>query len=153
MTPRKKGEDLICDVKPLSGLTDTWRIFYEESASLNPVAEKSDCEELRGKGDTRIYVWGMVDGILHCCVSIESKTYVKGGRILERRNRVYEHLAGVPGIQRYSGCVLRFPASMLDVVATAIKARKRRQITQEERERLRKISPFINPSITLPKAA
>lgn len=110
------------DMKPLSEQTKKWKIFHEESADLNLREERPDFEELRGYHDTRIYVWGMMGGELTCCVSTEN-------------NHVYNRLSRIPGLKKYSGCVLLFPAMLLDIVAEEIKAKKRRILSPEQRER------------------
>lgn len=104
---------------PLSQLTTHWRIFHEESAALNPREEKSDFEELRGRGDTRIYRHGQET----LAVSTE-------------RGKTYAKLRRLPGLTPKTGCVLLFHDALLDTVAEAIGAKKRRQVTEEQRERL-----------------
>lgn len=101
--------------KPLSQLTSKWRIYHEESADLNPRDERTDFEELRGRGDTRIYRHGQTE----LAVSTEV-------------TRTYDRLASIPGLRPKNGCVLLFDDEMLDVVAGAVRAKHRRQYTPEQ---------------------
>mgnify|MGYP001590120739 FL=1 len=79
-------------------------------------------EELRGQGDTRIYVWGMEQGELLLCVSTDNP------------RRFNTLIRTVPTLQRYSGSVLRFPVSLLDAVAEVIKAKKKRHLSEEAKK-------------------
>lgn len=105
---------------PLSSLTTKWRIFHEEAADLNPRDERTDFEELRGEKDTRIY--RQVEGIL-AVSSDDSRAQIK--------------LRRISGLRPYSGSVLLFPDALLDTVAEAITAKKRRQYTPEQIEALK----------------
>ena len=117
--------------QPLSALTDTWRIFYEAAADLNPRDERSDYEELRGNYGARIYRQGQ-DTL---AVSTESR-------------RVYNRLRrDIPGLQVKTGCVLLFPDALLDTVAEAINARRKRQVSEEEKGRLRTLSQQYSPFV------
>jgi hypothetical protein len=106
--------------KPLSALTSTWRIFYEESANLNSRDERTDCEELRGYGGSRMYRHGQET----LAVSTETQGYMRLGRI--------------PGLAPKTGSLLVFPDALLDTVADAIRARYRRTYTPEQLEELRR---------------
>ena len=112
--------------KPLSSLSKRYRIFYEEGVEIVPREEKRDYEELRGVKDTRIYRHGQ--DVL--AVSTENE------RLYQRLKRT------IPGLKPRTPCVLLFPDYFLDIVATAIKAKRRRQVTERERGRLREISPY-----------
>src|SRR5262245_35072746 len=101
---------------PLSALTSRWRIFYEESADLNPRDERSDFQELRGtQNDCRIYRHGQSQ----LAVSTESGGY-------------YAKLARIPGLRPKTGSVLVFPDALLHTVAQAIRARYKPQSTPEQ---------------------
>lgn len=140
-TPRQRRNALApFFVHPLSRLTSRWRIFYEESADSAVRAERSDFEELRGAGNTRIYRHGQET----LAVSCETQRYAA--------------LSRIPGLIPKSGCVLLFPDGLLDTVAEAIHAKHRRQLSAEQiadlttriaRARLSRkqvdTSPFVNP--------
>lgn len=79
-------------------------------------------EELRGQGDTRIYVWGMEQGELLLCVSTDNP------------RRFNTLIRTVPALQRYSGSELRFPAPFLNMVAEVIKAKKKRHLSEEAKK-------------------
>jgi len=100
---------------PLSVLTTKWRIFHEESADLTPRDERTDFEELRGRGDTRISRHSQD----RLAVSTET-------------THTYNRLKIIPGLKSHTGCVLLFPDALLDIVATAIGAKYRRQYTPEQ---------------------
>ena len=88
-------------------------------------ADKKNYEELRGQGDSRIYVYGIDEGKFWLHVSTDNP---------RRYNTL---LRTIPNLRRYTGSVLRFSPDLLDTVASAIKAKKKRVISPEERERLR----------------
>ena len=116
----------------LSDLTTKWQIYYEESAYYAPRAEKKMFEELRGQGDSRIYVWGKDErGELLIAVSTDNP---------RRFNSI---MRTVPNSRRDSGSVLLFLATQLETVATAIKAKKKRVLSEAVRkaaaERLAKV--------------
>ena len=103
--------------RPLSAVTTRWRIYHEESAELNPRDERTDFEELRGTGDTRIYRHGQD---VFAVSSDVGKTQAR--------------LRRIPGLRPKSGSVLLFADALLDTVAEAIHARKRRQLSPEHLE-------------------
>ena len=107
--------------KPLSAITTKWRIFHEESVFLNPQDEKTDFEELRGQSDTRIYRHGQTE----LAVSSDNP-------------RVQAKLRLISGLRPKTGSVLLFSDALIDTVAQAIQARKRRQYTPEQLEELRR---------------
>lgn len=108
----------------LHELTTRYRIFHEEPVELGMVArtEWPDYEELRGVGDTRLYLYSEARGLL--AVSTES---------IQR----YRRLEGMPEMKPLNGCVLLFPYARLGDVAEAIKAKKKQQVSPERREWLR----------------
>lgn len=132
--------------KPLSHVTTKWRIFYEESAFLNPREERSDFEELRGVKESRIYRHG--DDVL--AVSSDNRRLqikLRDLLVIPREPRPVNEWWGkgepshLPRAK--TGSVLLFADEMLNVVAEAIKARKKVSLTAEEtevrRERMRKM--------------
>ena len=109
----------------LSDLTTKWQIYHEESAYYAPRAEKKMFEELRGQGDSRIYVWGKDErGELLIAVSTDNP----------RRLNII--MRTVPDSRRDSGSALLFPVALLDAVATAIKAKKKRVLSEETKKTL-----------------
>lgn len=109
----------------LSDLTTKWQIYHEESAYYAPRAEKKMFEELRGQGDSRIYVRGKDEqGELLIAVSTNNP----------RRQNII--MRTVPGSRRDSGSALLFPATLLDEVATAIRAKKKRMLSEKRRKAL-----------------
>lgn len=110
--------------RPLSSLTTRWHIYHEESVYYAPQDEKKDFEELRGTGDSRVYMWGEEGGETLVCVSTDSP------RLQNRLRRA------IPGLREYSGSVFRFTPDLLDTVATFIKARKKRVISEELRAKM-----------------
>lgn len=129
--------------KPLSQLTNKWQIFHEESVYLNPKDEKSDFEEIRGVSDSRIYRHGQE---VLAVSSDNPRLQIKlrdllgiprnpkpGSLSPHSRNPNYgltpTHLP-----RAKTGSVLLFPDPLLDTVAKAIKAkRKRPPMTEEQR--------------------
>ena len=108
----------------LSDLTTAYQIYHEESAHYAPREDKKMYEELRGKGESRIYIWGQEDGQLFLHISTEHPLW-------------YNRLAKLSGIRRYTGSILRFPAAMLTTVAEAVHARKKRhtpELSEEDRK-------------------
>jgi hypothetical protein len=114
---------------PLSALTKKWRIFYEESVGDNPREDRTDFEELRGTGnDSRIYRQTQTD----LAVSTE-------------QSRLFTMLSQIPELTRRTPCTLFFPDRALDVVAETIHAKRKRQMSEEQKERLRKMSLANSP--------
>lgn len=111
----------------LSDITSRYRIFYEESSIDEPRDEKPDYQELHGVGDTRIYKMGDREDGLWLAVSTEN-------------SRRQFRLRAIPGLRVHNGSVFLFPAAMLEVVAEAIGARKKRQVTEALRERGRALA-------------
>src|SRR5262245_9868219 len=106
---------------PLSQLTTRWRIFYEDGARLAPYAERTDYEELRGKGnDCRIYRHGQTE----LAVSTDTTYW-------------HTRLGKLPGMRVKSGGVLVFDDTLLDIVAEAMRAYRRPQLSPEQRDALR----------------
>ena len=108
---------------PLSQLTRKWRIFHEEVAPAPGSDDRSDYEEIRGKGDCRIYRYTEEDGMFLLAVSTESTA-------------TYNRLSRIPGLEPKTPCVLIFSDSFLDTVADSVNARYRRQVSEETRKRL-----------------
>lgn len=106
------------DTPALSDLTTFWNIYFEEATAYKMSrANKRMYEELRGVGDTRIYVWGDYEGELLLAVSTDNP-----GR--------FKRLIKIPGMRIYSGSVLRFSVALLDTVAQAVKAKKKRVLSE-----------------------
>lgn len=126
--------------KPLSHVTTKWRIFYEESAALNPRDERTDFEELRGVKESRIYRHG--DNVL-AVSSDDRRLQLKLRDLLgiPRSPRPVNEWWGQEAPSRLprakTGSVLLFADARLDTVAEAIHARKKRQYTLEQLESLR----------------
>ena len=108
----------------LSDLTSRWHIYHQELMSYAPRADKKNYEELRGQGDSRIYIYSMDEGKLWLHVSTDNP-------------RRYILLRSIPGLHRYTNSILKFNPDLLDTVAIAIKAKKKRVLSPELRERLR----------------
>lgn len=116
---------------PLSSLTTKWHIYHEESMYYASQDEKKDFEELRGRGDSRIYVWGEEDDELLLCVSTDNPRL---------QNALKK---SIPGLRAYSGSVKRFTPDLLDTVAVFIKAKKKRAYSEETKARMReRLSAF-----------
>lgn len=106
---------------PLSKLTSYWRIFHEEAASLVSREEQSDYEELRGHAGTYIYRHGQAT------LAVSTENSVTFNRLLALSSEMRTKTANV----------ILFPDHLLDTVARAIRARYRRQYTEEELTQLR----------------
>ena len=133
--------------KPLSAITSKWRIFHEESVDLNPRDEKTDHEELRGVKDSRIYRYGQE---VLAVSSDSSRLQIKLRDLLgiprNPKPAPTSHHSRNPSPdakpthlpRALTGSVLLFPDVLLDAVAEAIQARKRRQYTPEQLEEARR---------------
>ena len=102
--------------KPLSALPSTSCLVYEEAAHRNPREERTDFEELRGYGGSRIYRHGQDT------LAVSTET------------RMYTRLSLIPGLAPKTGSVLPFPDALLDTVAEAIRARYWHTYTMEQLE-------------------
>ena len=93
---------------------------------MNPRDERTDFEELR---DTRIYrhsnpgssTWAHVPGYEEGLFAISTGS-----------TKAYNSLKQIPGLVPKNGCVLLFRDSMLDTVATAVRARHRPQYSPDQ---------------------
>lgn len=126
--------------RPLSVITTRWRIFHEESVFLNPQDEKSDFEEIRGKGDTRIYRHGQAE-LAVSSDNPRTQTRLRDLLGIPRKPRPVNEWWGNEAPSHLprakTGSVLLFPDELLDTVAEAIGAQKKRHYTPEQLEELR----------------
>ena len=120
-TKKERKIDMI-----LSDLTQHYRIFYEDLREHLPTYKhlKAQYQELRGTSGTRLYVWG--EGVL--AISCESG------------KKFRQLLTEVPDAWQETPCVVCFPAEHIATAAEAIHARKKRQVTEADRERGRKLA-------------
>lgn len=132
--------------KPLSQLTKQWRIFHEESVDLNPRDERTDFEELRGVKDSRIYrhsqeFLAVSSDNIRLQIKLRDLLGIprspKPGSLSPHSNNpnADTHPTMLPRAK--TGSVLLFPDMLLDTVAGAIAAkRKRAPLTEDQRATL-----------------
>lgn len=107
------------DEKFLSELTDRWKIDHEETAALVSRSERGMYQELRGRGDIRIYRHSLDGQTL--AVSTENE-------------RIYQNLRRLPYMKPKTGCVLLFPLDHLDEIAERVGVHRKRHLSPEQRE-------------------
>ena len=122
---------------PLSALTTRWRIFYAKSADFNPRDERSDFEELRGRGDFKIYRYSQTELTVHnddWHLIARLKSRLKDSGVVFRPK---------------TPCVALFRDQDLDIVAKAIGAKTKRQYSPQQLEQARlqvaKARQFLKP--------
>lgn len=133
--------------KPLSVLTAKYRIFHEESVDLNPRDEKTDHEELRGVKDSRIYRHGQ-DRLAISSDNRRLQLKLRDMLGIPREATpapTSKHIrnpspdANPTHLPRaFTGSVLLFPDELLEPVAEAIGAKKKRVLSPERLEELRR---------------
>ena len=103
----------------LSDLTDKWKIDYEETAELVKRGERGMYQELRGRGNVRVY--------RH---SLDGQTLA----LSTENERKYRKLSLLPYMQVKNDCVLLFPLEYLDAVAQLVGVRKKRHLTPAQKK-------------------
>jgi len=137
------GEEL---APSLSQLGRRFRVFFEDGYEAAPRADRHHYEELRGSMGERIYLWGRrpPEGITPArwlaMPPAERAALPSDGWLIaascEESTKRLGRLRRFAGAIRFSGSVVLFPAEQIDQVARLVRARRRRMLSPEQRQRL-----------------